>query len=29
MTFQDLLKKVEGVKAETLPALLPELFAGI
>jgi hypothetical protein len=29
MTFQDLLKKVEGVKAETLPALLPELFRGI
>ncbi len=28
-TFQDLLKKVEGVKAETLPALLPELFRGI
>ncbi len=29
MTFQDLLKRVEGAKAETLPALLPELFKGI
>jgi hypothetical protein len=29
MTFQDLLKKVEGARAENLPAILPELFAGI
>lgn len=29
MTFQDLLKRVEGAKPETLPALLPELFRGI
>ncbi|GAA6733604.1 hypothetical protein YIM1640_06780 [Thermus oshimai] len=29
MTFQDLLKRVEGAKPETLPALLPELFKGL
>lgn len=29
MTFADLLKKVEGARAETLPALLPELFKGM
>ncbi len=29
MTFQDLLKRVEGAKAETLPGLLPELFRAI
>ena len=29
MSFQDLLKRVEGAKAETLPALLPELFRAI
>jgi hypothetical protein len=28
-SFQDLLKKLEGVKAENLPALLPDLFRGI
>ena len=29
MTFPDLLKKVEGARAEILPALLPELFKGM
>ncbi len=29
MTFQDLLKRVEGAKAENLPALLPELFKAV